>query len=162
MRRRIAVVAAVMAACLAMPAMPAGAVQPSTAGATLETAVSTPSAAVLTATRKPRASLSATLGLSATGRPQVRATSNAKKIRVAYRTAKGAKRVVTKKSPQGPGDGHAAHRCEVDPCAGKGDCSAGCQPVGRGGSTDRRLPGHASPSSRLRHSWHLSPRHYPW
>jgi hypothetical protein len=84
-----------------VPAMPAGAVQPSTAGATLVTAMSAPSTSVLTATRKPRASLSATLGLSATGRPQVRATSNAKKIRVAYRTAKGAKRVVTKKLRKG-------------------------------------------------------------
>jgi hypothetical protein len=97
MRRRITMVAAVMAACLAMPAMPAGAAQPSTGGTTLATVVSAPSASIVAATRKPRASLSVTLGQSATGRPQVRATSNAKKVRVAYRIAKGTKRAVTKK-----------------------------------------------------------------
>ncbi len=161
MRRRIAVVAAVLAACLAMPAMPAGAVQPSTAGATLATAVSAPSTAVLTATRKPRASLSATLGLSATGRPQVRATSNAKKIRVAYRTAKGAKRVVTKKLRKG--------RATVTLPTGarsirvRARATLGWLPA-RGSWRKHRPspPRSSSPSSRLRRSWHLSPRHYPW
>ncbi len=80
--------------------MPAGAAQTSAA----VTAIATPnasSASVVAATRKPRASLNATLAQSATGRLQVQVTSNAKKVRVAYRSAKGAKRSVTKKLRKG-------------------------------------------------------------
>jgi hypothetical protein len=100
MRTRIAVVVAVLSACLAIPAMPAAATQASAA----VTAIATPnasSASVVAATRKPRASVSAILGQSTTGRPKVQVLSNAKKVRVAYRSAKGAKRSVTKKLRKG-------------------------------------------------------------
>lgn len=100
MRVRMAMVAAGMAALLAIPAMPAGPAAASAPATTIATGTA-PSASVLTATRKPSASLSATLAQSASGRPQVRAMSNATKVRVAYRTAKGAKRTVTKKLRKG-------------------------------------------------------------
>ncbi len=100
MRTRIAVVVAVISACLTIPAMPAGAAQTASAATAISAAASQPTS-VAAAKRKPRASLSATLGQSPTGRPQVQASSNAKNVRIAYRTAKGSKRSVTRKLRKG-------------------------------------------------------------
>jgi hypothetical protein len=100
MRTRIAVVVAVISACLTIPAMPSGAAQTASAATAISAVTSQPTS-VIAANRKPRASLSATLGQSATGRPQVQALSNAKRVRITYRTPKGSKRSMTKKLRKG-------------------------------------------------------------
>ncbi|MGB8020021.1 MAG: hypothetical protein WCF04_02205 [Candidatus Nanopelagicales bacterium] len=91
-----------VAACLLVLGAPVGAASAAPAPqASAAAAATAPAAAVSAASRKPRASVTATLGTATSGKPRVEAHSNARKVKVAYRTAKGKKHSVTRKLRSG-------------------------------------------------------------